>query len=146
MIDLGHVSEQNTRQYTFPVGNLIAKYPDCTPFVLHRRAGTVDAVPVANATLDGNRLVWHFTATDTELDGDGECWLVMKSADGSQKWISDPMPTHLDKSYTVGEAPSDPVKSWLDAVLERIASFELKAAEVKTYSEIAKTYVESASQ
>ena len=101
-IKVGHVTERGTRQHIFPVGNLMAKYPGCQPILMFQRPGSETAYPVASAVVDGGRMVWTFSETDTATEGDGFCWLVMIDETGERVWMTDKMPTHTDASYTAG--------------------------------------------
>lgn len=135
MIALGHVTEQNTRQHVFPVGNLLQLYPRCRPSLLARRHGETEAYPVAGVELKGNTLVWTFSETDTAIIGDGECWLVMESPEGDQKWISDPMPTNVNKTYTSGPVPEAPIMDWLERQLAAAAAVQVAAEKAEKAAE-----------
>lgn len=129
-IIVGHVGERGTRQHIFPIGNLIAKYPDCQPFVMHKRAGDTTAHPVVNAVVDGGRLVWTFSAVDTAVNGDGLCWLAMVSPDGETVWMTDKIRTITKDGYTDFES-DDPWAVWIQSMLNLAAEVRSIEAEAK---------------
>ena len=109
-IVLGRLGENLWKRVIFDVSAYLDKLPDATVTLINKLPNGTDAYPVANAVLDGSKLVWTITATELTEIGVGQCELIITSGSRIAKSIiwQTYVSTSLDGS---GDAP-EPWDSW----------------------------------
>lgn len=121
-IELGRKGENLATRVVFDIGSWRSTYGDGSVQLIYQRNGDKYPYPCV-ISVDGNKVYWEITNTETEMSGRGSAELryladdvVVKSAIFSTRTLT--------AMGVTGDTPPDPIKNWLDKLLEIGASAE----------------------
>ena len=125
-IAIGYQGEVNARFVDLDISDMMAKWPDAVPSIVHKRRGDKEAYPV-NTERNGNTLRWYFSSVDAAVRGFGEAQVIMATTDGSIVSKSKVIETVVNRSIEAGEDVPEPFAPWLNQAAVIKAEIEVAA-------------------
>jgi hypothetical protein len=121
-IDLGKQGENLAVRVVFDIGSWRTTYGNGVVQLVFKRNGDKYPYPCA-ITVDGGKVYWDITNTETNIVGRGSAELRYLSGNVVVKSVI--YNTRVIPSMTVtGETPPEPAKNWMDRLLELAASVQ----------------------
>lgn len=118
-LSLGHKGENLARRIEFDIGPWVETYGLGTAHLLHQRQGDTEPYPVATIQ-EGTTVSWDVTNADTAISGRGQYELRYYVGETLAKSTTGGVYTEPALAY--GADPPEPMKGWIDQVLEAAAS------------------------
>ena len=121
-IELGRKGENLATRVMFDIGSWRSTYGDGTVQLVFQRNGDKYPYPCV-ISVDGSKVYWEITNTETEVSGRGSVELRYVADDVVVKSAIFGTRTLTSMGVT-GDTPPEPIKNWLDKLLEIGASAE----------------------
>lgn len=129
-IRIGKQGEHEARVVEFDLSEYRKAFGEGRAELLHRRVGDEAAYPVPTA-MEGDKLLWVVSATDTARAGTGEVELRFYAGETLAK--SRTWSTRVRKSLSVGAEPPEEAKSWFDTLAELKNSVLMWLSEARAF-------------
>lgn len=121
-IELGRKGENLATRVVFDIGSWRSTYGDGIAQLVFQRNGDKYPYPCV-ISVDGSKVYWEITNTETEMSGRGSAELRYLADDVVVKSAIFTTRTLTSMGVT-GDTPPDPIQNWLDKLLEIGASAE----------------------
>ncbi len=128
-IPIGRQGENAALLVRFPTADLVGEFGTGGVYsVTHRRNTDMNAYPVATSQ-DADYVYWQITATDTAVDGIGDCQLTYLVSGTVARTVK--YKTFVGESLDPGEAPES-LDTWIDRMQVILGEYATSAYESKT--------------